>query len=79
MTATAPAEAACKPHINSRIIPEALRPIAGKAEAGERLTFEDGVLLYQTPDLSAVGAIANFVREQRHGDRAYYVRNQHIN
>lgn len=50
-----------------------------KVVAQERLTYEDGVRLYQTPDLSAVGYLANIVRERLHGDYAYYVRNQHIN
>jgi aminodeoxyfutalosine synthase len=50
-----------------------------KVQAQERLTFEDAVRLYKTPDLSAVGYMANLVRERLHGDRAYYVRNQHIN
>ena len=50
-----------------------------KVCAGERLSYEDGVRLYYTPDLSSVGYLANIVRERLHGDRAYYVRNQHIN
>ena len=50
-----------------------------KVVAQERLTYEDAVRLYTTPDLSAVGYLANMVRERKHGDRAYYVRNQHIN
>jgi len=50
-----------------------------KVQAEERLSFEDGLRLYETPDLSAVGYLANIVRERKHGDRTYYVRNQHIN
>jgi aminodeoxyfutalosine synthase len=50
-----------------------------KVLAGERLTYEDGVRLYRSPNLSGVGFLANIVRERLHGDRAYYVRNQHIN
>ena len=56
-----------------------LLDICEKVEAGERLTFEDGVRLYETPDLTAVGYMANLVRERKHGARAYWVRNQHIN
>jgi aminodeoxyfutalosine synthase len=56
-----------------------LMDIYAKVQDQERLTFEDGVRLYQTPDLSAVGFLANIVRERLHGDRTYYVRNQHIN
>lgn len=50
-----------------------------KVDSGERLTFEDGVRLYQTPNLTAVGFMANIWRERRHHDHTYYVRNQHIN
>ena len=56
-----------------------LMDIYDKVMAGERLTYDDGVRLYQTPNLTAVGSLANIVRERLHGDRAYYVRNQHIN
>ena len=64
--------------LDRRVSPELL-DIARKVENGERLTFEDGVLLYRTNDLTGVGYLANLVRERRHGDKTYYVRNQHIN
>ncbi len=50
-----------------------------KVTARERLTYSDAVRLYETPNLSAVGYLANIVRERMHGDRAHYIRNQHIN
>lgn len=50
-----------------------------KVDSGERLSFEDGMRLCTTPDLSAVGHMANLVRERRHGANTFYVRNQHIN
>ena len=56
-----------------------LKPIADKVLAGERLPFEDGVTLYKSPDLLAVGWLANHVREKRHGDITYYNINRHIN
>jgi aminodeoxyfutalosine synthase len=56
-----------------------LEPIAAKVLAGERLTFDDGVTLYRTPDLLALGWLANHVREQRHGDVCYFNVNRHIN
>jgi aminodeoxyfutalosine synthase len=56
-----------------------LKPIAEKVLAGERLPFEDGVTLYKSPDLLAVGWLANHVREKRHGDVTYYNVNRHIN
>ena len=56
-----------------------LKPIADKVLAGERLSFDDGVALYRTPDLLAVGWLANFIREKRHGNVTYYNVNRHIN
>jgi aminodeoxyfutalosine synthase len=56
-----------------------LADIAEKVAAGERLTFSEGVRLYECPDLTAVGYLANQVRERLHGDLAYFVRNQHVN
>jgi aminodeoxyfutalosine synthase len=56
-----------------------LLPIAAKVRAGERLSFADGVALYGSPDVLAVGWLANFVRENLHGDLAYFNVNRHIN
>jgi len=56
-----------------------LQAIAEKVLAGERLTFEDGVALYRSHDLLALGYLANHVREQRHGKRTYFNVNRHIN
>jgi len=56
-----------------------LEPIAAKVLAGERLNFDDGVSLYGSPDVLAVGWLANFVREKMHGDVAYFNVNRHIN
>ena len=56
-----------------------LEPIAAKVLAGERLSFEDGVALYRSPDLLALGWLANYVREKRHGDVCYFNVNRHIN
>src|SRR5262245_20170110 len=55
-----------------------LGELAAKVAAGERLSYADGVRLYGA-DLTAVGYLANQVRERRHGDLTYFVRNQHIN
>lgn len=53
--------------------------IFAKIQDGVRLDFDDGMRLYQTADLAGLGYLANSVREQRSGDRAYFVRNLHIN
>lgn len=44
-----------------------------------RLGFDDGMRLYRTPDLTAVGYLANLARERRSGARTYFVRNLHVN
>ena len=62
-----------------RVLGVPLMDIYERVVDGERLSYEDGVRLYQSPNLAGVGYLANIVRERLHGDRAYYVRNQHIN
>ena len=57
----------------------ALEPIAEKVLAGVRLGFDDGVALYRSGDILAVGWLANLVRERLHGDLAYFNVNRHIN
>jgi aminodeoxyfutalosine synthase len=56
-----------------------LLPIAEKVQRGERLSFDDGVTLYRSGDVLAVGWLANLVRERMHGDLAYFNVNRHIN
>ncbi|XXJ19180.1 aminofutalosine synthase MqnE [Desulfovibrio caledoniensis] len=56
-----------------------LADIRDKVEAGERLSFEDGVRLFQCPEPLAVGALAHRVRTRMHGDKAFYVVNRHVN
>jgi len=61
------------------ITDQRLKPIAEKVLAGERLSMDDGIALYRSPDLLAVGWLANYVREKRHGNITYYNVNRHIN
>ncbi len=56
-----------------------LADVHAKVLDGQRLSADDGSRLYECPDLPALGYLANLVREARHGDLTYYVRNQHIN
>ncbi|MBX6360756.1 MAG: aminofutalosine synthase MqnE [Acidobacterium ailaaui] len=56
-----------------------LAPIAEKVFAGERLGFQDGLALYRSHDIFAVGWMANHLRENLHGDIAYFNVNRHIN
>jgi aminodeoxyfutalosine synthase len=56
-----------------------LTSIAAKVTAGQRLSLEDGVTLYRSPDILGVGYLANLVRERLHGDTTYFNVNRHIN
>jgi aminodeoxyfutalosine synthase len=56
----------------TRVRTAGLSDIAEKLDASERLTFDDGVRLFESPDLLALGWLANREREKRHGARTYY-------
>jgi aminodeoxyfutalosine synthase len=56
-----------------------LHPILEKVEAGKRLSFDDGLAMYRSGDLLALGCMANLVRERKHGDVTYFNVNRHIN
>ncbi|NUM35837.1 MAG: aminofutalosine synthase MqnE [Candidatus Brocadiae bacterium] len=57
----------------------ALEDIYSKVLEGKRLSREDGIRLYQNPNLLAVGKLADIVRRKKNGNYATYVYNQHIN
>src|SRR3954466_8920557 len=56
-----------------------LQAIRAKVEAGERLSFDDGMALEESNDLFALGAMANLGRERYNGNFGYYNVNTHIN
>ncbi len=56
-----------------------LRDIAEKVEDNERLSFEDGLSLFATDDLNALGKLADHVRRKKHGKTTYYNVNRHFN
>jgi aminodeoxyfutalosine synthase len=58
--------------VKSRLRAAGLADIDEKLEQGERLTFDEGVRLFEAPDLLAVGWLANREREKRHGARTYF-------
>ena len=58
--------------MRSRLDDAHLRDLSDKLDAGVRLDFEDGVRLFEAPDLLAVGWLANREREKRHGARTFY-------
>src|SRR5215467_6120067 len=58
--------------MQARVEAAGLGDIAQKIDAGTRLSFEDGVRLFDCPDTLALGWLANREREKRHGARTYY-------
>ena len=56
-----------------------LSSIREKVLSGERLSPEDGLTLFNCPDITAVGALALHVRCRLHGHKAFYVVNRQIN
>ncbi|HTD93784.1 MAG TPA: radical SAM protein, partial [Chitinophagaceae bacterium] len=55
-----------------------LAAIADKVRRNERITDEDGLLLFEKGSLSFLGTLANSIREKLHGDTTYFNRNFHI-
>ncbi len=55
-----------------------LKDIAQKVKDGIRITFDEGVYLYEHAELSYLGVLANYIREKKHGDLTYFNRNFHI-
>jgi aminodeoxyfutalosine synthase len=56
-----------------------LRPICDKVLAGERITDEEGITLYNSRDINGLGSIANIVRERINGNVATFIHNRYIN
>ena len=56
-----------------------LGDILEKVQDGERISIDDGIRLFQSPNLLAVGYLANIVRERKNSNNAYFIYNQHIN
>lgn len=59
-------------------IDNSLVSIAEKVNAGQRITDEEGLLLFEKASLSFLGSLANSVRERMHGNTTYFNRNFHI-
>src|SRR5665811_1216354 len=56
-----------------------LAAVEEKVKAGERLSFEDGVALLESPDLLKVGELADLARRRVAGDDVFFINNRHIN
>ena len=57
---------------------ETLKSIARKVQDHVRITFEEGVYLYEHAELGYLGVLSNFIREEKHGDQTFFNRNFHI-
>lgn len=56
-----------------------LKPIEAKIANGRRLDANDGLVLLQSSDLIGVGQLADTARRRRHGNKAFFIYNQHLN
>lgn len=56
-----------------------LQEIADKVRHGERLSLQDGLYLYEIPDLLSIAQLANEVNLQRNGKKVYFIQNMYIN
>src|SRR5260370_6501660 len=56
-----------------------LTAIRDKVQAGQRMSFDDGVYLYDRADLFTRGELANTVRERKNGNSTYFNVNEHLN
>ncbi len=57
---------------------QTLSDVVDKVEAGERLSFEDGLRLFHTRDLNALMRLANLRKERLHGDKVYFVHSMRL-
>ncbi len=63
--------------VNTKI-DSALKQIADKVIAKQRISFDDGVLLFEKAELGFVGALANYIKQQKSGDMVFFNRNFHV-
>lgn len=64
--------------LNDPDLREPLKEIALKVQNRQRITFDEGVYLYEHAELGYLGVLANFIRTERHGDKTYFNRNFHL-
>lgn len=57
----------------------ALADLIPKVKAGERLSREEGLRLFESNDLLTIGYLADMVRRRKNGDNVYFINNRHIN
>lgn len=64
--------------LQDKNLPQNHQIIAQKVKDSQRITFDEGVYLFEKCDLPFVGVLANYIREKRHGNNTYFNRNFHI-
>lgn len=62
----------------SKEITSQFKKISQKVQAGERISFDEGVLLFEHGSLGFLGQLANEIRETKHGDITYFNKNFHV-
>ena len=67
-----------KNKIQELLIPEFFREVAQKVTDGERISMEEGILLFEKAELAFLGMLADFIRTRKNGDKVYFIRNFHI-
>lgn len=67
-----------KKYIENTVEDKFLRMISEKVIAGQRISDENALYLFENGGLAFIGLLANFIRESKHGDRTYFNRNFHI-
>src|SRR5579859_4805599 len=65
--------------VNSFVQRSELRDLYDKVVAGERISEADALRLFESRDLNAIGAIADFVRQKKVGNRSSYIINRYVN
>jgi aminodeoxyfutalosine synthase len=64
--------------LQDKNLPQNHQIIAQKVKDSQRITFDEGVYLFEKCDLPFVGVLANYIREKQHGNNTYFNRNFHI-
>ncbi len=64
--------------LNHVDLPLHLKQIAEKAISGQRISLEEGIILYKEGEIGFLGSVANHIRQQKHGDYTYFNKNFHV-
>ena len=65
--------------LHAMVTDDALRPLIDRVVDGQRLSADDGMVLFHTPDVWTVGVMADLVRRRLNGDVVWYNVNRHLN